>query len=205
MIHPSRSVTSTTAMNPPMSGQYMARNTTRPRAEPPARSPRGTPTPPGDAGPAGTRIAAGWAVANRPDDWGGRSHTDRIRTRRRVGADGRSSPRSSPSSTPCAVSSPPGPPHRSSTSCTSIKPDFSPLVQRRFPEIAGTSHPAKYLQTAGTLRAGQKRRAISARFAGRRRGRPPWAGDTGLHTVGRGAVSQSRPLCPSSPLVSGST
>lgn len=86
------------------------RNTTRPRAKPPARWPRGTPTRPEDGGPGGTRTAADWAGADRPDGWAGRSRMDRNRKRRTAGADGRSSPHSSPSSTLCAGSSRPVPP-----------------------------------------------------------------------------------------------
>jgi hypothetical protein len=107
MIQPSRRVRSTIPMNPPMSGQYMARNTTRPRAEPPARWPRGTPTRPGAGVPAGTRTAAGSAGANRPDGWDGTSRTDPNPTPRTAGAGGRSSPHSSPFSSVCPPSSRP--------------------------------------------------------------------------------------------------
>jgi len=63
-----------------------------------------------------------------------------------------------------------------------MKADFSPLVQGRFPEIAGTSHSTKSLQTAGTFRAGDKRRAISGAFASRRRPPSPHAVVAGIAT-----------------------
>jgi uncharacterized protein YbjT (DUF2867 family) len=46
----------------------------------------------------------------------------------------------------------------------SIKQNLSPDVQRRFPEIARSSHPAKSLQTAGYFETGWKGGAISVAF-----------------------------------------
>ena len=124
MIQPSNRVTSSTAMNPPISGQYMARNTTRRRAARPARWPTGTPTPPAGAAPGETRTAAGWAVADPRGDWGGRSRRDPSSIPHRAGSDGRSSPHNSPVSTLHGYSSRPVPleearPHRRASKPTS--------------------------------------------------------------------------------------
>src|SRR5690349_19060505 len=107
MIQPRRRVTSTTATNPPISGQYMA-GTLHPglkgrlasdraqhhpltprRAGRPARWRWGMPTRPAADALVGTRTGVGWVAADPPDDWAGRSRRDLSSTPHRAGSDGR--------------------------------------------------------------------------------------------------------------------
>ena len=82
---------------------------TRRRVARPVRWRTGTPTRPGAGGPAGTRIAAGSAAADRRDGWVDTWRTVPRPIPRRGGSDGKSSPHSSPSCRACVRPSP-GPP-----------------------------------------------------------------------------------------------
>jgi hypothetical protein len=173
MIQPSNRVTSTTPMKPPMSGQYMV-GTLHARVQSHLLAGRGE-------RPRDLKTAV---LAEHELQLTGRAQTVRM-----VGPVGRAwtgigngaqqvlteeAVLTAHPLRPCArVRHAPSLHLQSLTSSMRMKADFSPLVQRRFPEIARTSHLAKSLQTAGTLGAGSKRRAISARFArARRRGSP---------------------------------
>ncbi len=136
---------------------------TRRRVARPVRWRTGTPTRPGAGGPAGTRIAAGSAAADRRDGWVDTWRTVPRRIPRRGGSGGKSSPHSSPSCPACVRPSP-GPPRETLDLVGTIKPNLSPLLQRRFPEIARSSHLAKYLQTAGYFATARKPDAISVAF-----------------------------------------
>lgn len=139
----------------------------------PARWARGRPRPPGAAVPGGTRSAAGWAGAGRRGGRGETSRTVPWPSPRRDDSDERSSSRSSASPLsyarlPCLTGHPV---HvDAQLEETRIKADFSPSVQRRFSENAGTSSARKDLQTAGCSEGRRELIAISVAF--RRDGRP---------------------------------
>jgi hypothetical protein len=176
-------------MSPPTNGQYMALNIYEPGRMPthhrapipgrrrgrpaikrgarPARWARGMPKPPACAAPGETRTGAGSAAAGHPDAPDGRSDRARPDRSRREDSDGKSSFRSLPSPLP-RDHSPYLTPHpvRELTQPTAlpIKADVAPLVQRRFPEIAGTSAHSKYLQTPGCSYLGHGRPCIFRSF-----------------------------------------
>jgi len=128
----------------------------------PVRWPTGTPMPPGACAPGGTRSEAGSAAAARRGEPAGRSSRGRSRRSRTDGSGGRSNPRSAlwlipDDQSPFVTSTPRrltlcrpgrgGGSHPPATS--SIKANFTPCLQSRFPENATTSRNANCLEVAG--------------------------------------------------------
>jgi hypothetical protein len=122
----------------------------------PARSPTGTPTQPAAGAPDGTRIAADSAASGRRDGLVGRCRRDPSPRQHRGDSGERSSSRSSvslpqPDRSPCAT--PPSSCFQKTGDDLAIKANFTPLAQRRIPEIAENFAPAEIPGKSGDLRA----------------------------------------------------